>query len=82
MIGTFSTTVNATVCTNCTAGTYGATTGLSTAGCTGLCSVGYYCPVRSTSWMQTACPAGTFGDSPGLTSAACSGLCSPGLCYL
>jgi hypothetical protein len=30
--------------------------------CTGLCSPGYYCPLNSTSPMQTPCPAGTYGE--------------------
>ena len=39
----------------CPAGTYGNTTGLSTASCSGLCQAGFYCPAGSTSPKQYAC---------------------------
>jgi hypothetical protein len=60
-------------CVDCTAGTYGAVSGLSSPECSGLCEPGYYCPAASTSSRQEACPAGTYGSSYGLHDAACSG---------
>jgi hypothetical protein len=60
----------------CPAGTYGASTGLSTSLCDGLCSEGHYCLVGSIS--QTPCDAGRFGATQGLKTAACSGECLAG----
>lgn len=48
-IGTYSTGGAGLSCTTCPAGTYGATTGLQTARCSGVCKAGYYCPAGSTS---------------------------------
>ncbi|KAJ1461083.1 hypothetical protein M885DRAFT_612256 [Pelagophyceae sp. CCMP2097] len=41
----------------CVAGRYGATTGLQTAECSGLCSPGYFCPTGSTRPTEFACGA-------------------------
>jgi hypothetical protein len=76
----------------CPAGTYGNTTGLTTAACSGLCACapGAFCPPGSTSCSTCTagsfctggaapavmCPAGAYGAASGLTSAACSGACS------
>ena len=54
--------------TDCPAGTYGATEGLTTESCTGLCQTGHYCPAASTSATEYACPPGTAGESQGLGS--------------
>ena len=39
----------------CPAGTFGASTGLSSDICTGLCDAGYFCPPASTSRQQEQC---------------------------
>mmetsp|Transcript_16743 Transcript_16743/g.24809 ORF Transcript_16743/g.24809 Transcript_16743/m.24809 type:complete len:534 (-) Transcript_16743:223-1824(-) len=39
----------------CTAGTYGATEGLSTATCSGFCKAGWYCPQQSIRATQRIC---------------------------
>ena len=57
----------------CPAGTYGATTRMTSAQCSGMCSQGHYCQPRSASAAEHACPAGRFGSSAGLASAACDG---------
>jgi hypothetical protein len=49
------------VCTNCSAGTYGSSTGLSTVGCSGLCAAGRFGSVSglsSSSSCEGACTAG------------------------
>lgn len=76
---------------SCT-GRYGATTGLATAECSGVCSPGFGCDLASTSPQASicspgkysllgtceACPAGKYGDAGGLNSTDCSGDCLPG----
>lgn len=42
-------------CTQCAAGRYGASAGLTSAACTGLCREGYYCPAGSTSSQEFLC---------------------------
>jgi hypothetical protein len=61
---------------NCSAGTYSAN-GSSTSACDGLCTAGYYCPIKSTSPTQVPCPAGRFGV-PGMASSLCAGSCNAG----
>ena len=61
----------------CPAGRYGATTGLTTALCSGPCAKGHYCLEASTKAHQYPCPQGTYGDVSGLADAACSGPCAP-----
>jgi len=46
--------------TECPSGTYGATPGLTSPNCTGLCSVGYECPAGSDVPTRLICPAGFF----------------------
>ncbi len=55
----------------CPCGTYGATTGLSTSACSGLCQAGYRCPEGSTSPKAVACTAG---------QTCPAGTCTPGTC--
>ena len=43
------------VWTQCPAGSYGATEGLTTPTCTGKCEAGYYCPTGSTDPKQVPC---------------------------
>ncbi len=43
----------------CPAGTYGATTGLTTSACSGQCAAGYYCPQGSTSSTAYDCDNGS-----------------------
>ena len=62
----------------CPAGTYGATSGLGSSSCTGLCTRGYYCPEGSTSTTQIICPAGRYGATDGLATGLCSGECDAG----
>ncbi|POM78126.1 Hypothetical protein PHPALM_4382 [Phytophthora palmivora] len=59
----------------CPAGTFGATSGLSTAACSGKCAPGYYCPPSSISRTQNECgsssvycPEGT-GKEPRFVSS-------------
>ena len=66
----------------CPSGVYGATRGLTTAACSGMCAVGYECPAGSTNATAVVCPlgyfcgggdrqpcpAGRFSDRPGATS--------------
>lgn len=73
-------------------GRYGATPGLTSHMCSGVCDDGYECQPGSTSprsricdlgrygvsGMCFDCAAGRYGDVPGATTAACSGLCPPG----
>jgi hypothetical protein len=81
-------------CTACPAGTYGAVSGLTTAGCSGLCTAGFACPLGvacpqflmcpSGSYSLagagacSVCPAGRFGSSPAMAAAECSGPCAAG----
>jgi hypothetical protein len=60
----------------CPAGTYGLTTKLTTAACTGPCTLGFYCPEGTSNPLP--CPAGTFGADSGLKTMACSGQCPVG----
>jgi hypothetical protein len=62
----------------CPEGTYGATPGLSSPLCSGLCAPGHYCPAGSINATYHRCPAGRYGATPGLANSACSGACSPG----
>ncbi len=73
-------------------GSYGATSSLPAAVCTGLCPAGYTCGPGSIdptavmcppgqyspagSVLCTHCPGGTYGATPSLPSAACSGPCT------
>jgi hypothetical protein len=59
----------------CPPGTFGATTGLGSAACSGQCPPAYFCPAQSLSPTANICPAGVYGASAGLGSAACSGTC-------
>ena len=52
----------------CPAGTFGATAGLKSSNCSGLCLPGHYCPAGATSGTQIACPAGIYGSEAGLTT--------------
>ena len=63
-------------CTSCPAGTFGSTTGLTSASCSGSCPAGQYSLGAATSC--TSCAAGLYGSSGGATSAACSGTCGAG----
>ncbi|KAG9401129.1 hypothetical protein AC1031_009884 [Aphanomyces cochlioides] len=49
--------LNATLskCLLCPAGTFGASPGLTTSNCSGLCTAGFYCPLGSTSSTQQEC---------------------------
>jgi hypothetical protein len=60
----------------CPPGKFGATAGLASAGCSGECFLGHYCPINSTSGKQVECPAGKFGGTRGLRKPYCSGPCS------
>lgn len=88
--GTFAATNNAPACLPCSAGQYGASTGLSSAACSGNCGFGHYsleASVACTSCAAgqasgalpaTACTECTAGNFSAAGAAACS-LCSPGL---
>jgi hypothetical protein len=56
------------------AGYYGATTGLSSAACSGQCPAGYYCLIGSSSPIP--CVAGTYGGIAGISYSSCSGACA------
>jgi hypothetical protein len=60
-------------CIDCPAGTWGATTGLQTASCTGTCTLGSYAIAGSVSC--TLCPVNTYGSSFGLQTSACTASC-------
>ena len=62
----------------CPAGSFGASRGLTSVRCSGLCAVGHYCPAGSTSSVQVPCPGGRYGLTAGLADAACSGACPAG----
>ena len=62
----------------CPPGTYGATRGLSSAACSGLCHKGFYCPIGSHNTTLNRCPAGRYGSALGLYNSACSGPCQAG----
>jgi hypothetical protein len=57
-------------CTNCSAGTYGSSTGLATAGCSGLCAAGRFGSVSGllSSLCEGACSAG-YACPPGSINA-------------
>lgn len=57
----------ASSCTPCAAGRYGASWAMTTANCTGVCGVGYYCPVGSS--VPLPCPPGTYSNAS--AAAAC-----------
>lgn len=67
-----------TACFSCPAGRYGATTGLSTSSCSGLCTAGYYCRLGSASATQYRCAGGYYGSNQGNSDAACDGVCAAG----
>lgn len=73
-------TGGAMFCTQCPAGSYGSTTGLTTSACTGLCSAGRY---GSNTGLTAAacdgsCSAGRYGDVAGQTTNQCVGSCPAG----
>jgi hypothetical protein len=68
------------VCSNCSAGLYGATMGLRTAACSSPCPAGRY---GSTLGLTTPnctglCDAGSYGARAGLARSSCTGPCSAG----
>lgn len=75
----------------CPIGTFGNTTGLRSALCSGPCLPGFYCPAGSVvpsvcsqghycpdGREQWKCPAGSYGSTTGLLDQTCSGFCSKG----
>ena len=65
-------------CANCNAGTFGSTTGLYVATCSGQCAEGRYgLGGDITSSCTAQCPAGRFGIA-GATTSSCTGPCDPG----
>ena len=56
----------------CPCGTYGATQGLKTAACSGVCQAGYYCPAGSTKANQVVCGAGYTCQAGACGPQACS----------
>ena len=84
----------AAVCSSCSSGRYGNTTGMTTALCTDACAAGYMCPPGSVSPTAmpcdvgtfstgnasacSPCPAGYFGNATGMSSPLCSGMCNAG----
>ena len=65
--------ISADECKYCPAGRYGNAKGLQTSSCSGLCTVGHYCPEGTNSPVE--CPAGRYGDQQGLVTSGCSGDC-------
>ena len=65
-------------CEQCPAGTYGDTPGLAHKNCSGLCEMGHFCPLGSSSSKENQCPGGTFGNTIGLATPECDGLCEVG----
>jgi len=57
--------------TLCPAGSYGSTTGLQSATCTGRCDAGYLCPPGSSSSTAIACPEGYYCPAGTGTATIC-----------
>ena len=61
--------------TACPPGVYGSTSGLTSAGCSGPCSGGYYCPgTNNTSPTAVACGGAAFFCPPGASSPTAVGV--------
>lgn len=56
----------------CPAGTYGNTKSLTNDTCSGLCPIGYYCPIRTI--QPIPCPSGTYTDIEG--ASECKDKCN------
>lgn len=69
-IGSYCPSDKMSIPTPCPAGTYGSTGGITVAGCSGQCAIGYYCPAGST---------GQYGGSA-TTAAASTTRCQAGYC--
>jgi hypothetical protein len=67
-------------CAECSAGLFGASPGLATAGCSGQCPAGRFgaAPALLTASCSGPCEAGRYGPQAGLTSQLCSGPCPVG----
>jgi hypothetical protein len=65
----------ASVCTNCSAGLFGASTGLPAAECSGQCLAGSYCPAGSKTGSPFMCPAGSVCPAGSPNGSV---LCPPG----
>ncbi len=90
-MGTYSTS-GASTCLPCPSGTYGASTALPNASCSGLCPAGYACVPGSTNATAALCgpgtyspggtsacipcPAGRYGSQFGAISSSCTGPCN------
>ncbi len=70
--------MSSAVANSCPPGTFGSTTGLGTAACSGLCDPGFWCGAGSVIGNATACRNGQYGASPGLGTAQCTGACAAG----
>lgn len=62
----------------CPPGTFGASEGLYSEKCSGLCPAGHFCPQKSVNGTRHRCPSGRYGATEGLQTSACSGLCAAG----
>ena len=73
--GSCSATQNA-----CPVGTFGSSSGLSVATCSGLCLAGYFggTAAQTANTCTGLCDCGTFGSATGLSVSTCSGLCDAG----
>ncbi len=60
-------------CTSCGSGRFGATPGMNSASCSGLCDAGYYCPLGSTNATALACPPGRYSVPGAASCTACPG---------
>ena len=68
--GTYS-LAGASACTNCPAGTFGATSGLATAACSGPCAAGTYSPAGQTACIPCSAGAGCPVGSTANTAGSC-----------
>jgi hypothetical protein len=82
------------VCSLCNAGTFGNTSALTNANCTGICQPGHACPAGAVVATQVVCPAGRYsfaragdcidcpigryGATDRMPLATCTALCAPG----
>ncbi len=62
----------------CPAGVFGSAEGLTTAECSGVCPIGYFCPEGTVNGTVHRCPAGRYGNATSMSDTACSGVCRAG----
>jgi hypothetical protein len=66
------------VCSLCSMGSFGSTSGSTSSSCTGICSIGYYCPAGSTNSTAMSCPLHQTTVLPGGAAVIAECFCQPG----